>query len=140
MDLHQFPIFELVWIISFIFMWATPIGSGGHDSIMCAIGFHLVGHLQILQDKFRHMDYKNISGKELSNLVEHFNQIYECFLTFKIIFAASFFGEFVYVALTTCFMGFQVVVVSFTQSFKFDGHQDIFSPIVLWSKFNVQFL
>jgi hypothetical protein len=112
--LQESPAFQIVWIISFIFSWETIFGSGGIDSLICSMGYQIVGHLSILQDKFRDLNFKETNPKKLSTLIEYHNQIFECFKTFKDIFAVVFFMEFIFVALATCILGFQAVIVCFT--------------------------
>lgn len=111
-----------MWIISFIFLWTTPTGSGAHDGLICCLGIHLTGHMEILGNYLKSVSYSansdNQCHDEIISLVSYHCKIHEGLLIYRKIFASSLFGEFAYVAMLTCFMGFQVVTVKILMRLK----------------------
>lgn len=108
-DLHSPIIFEILWVMCFIDVWGTIIGSVGFDGLMCAFAINILTHLKILQKRFANVH--KIQNGNLKDLLEYHEKIQSCFEVFRSLNRFVFINQLGFVFIVVCFNGFAAVMV-----------------------------
>lgn len=108
-DLHSPIIFEVLWLMCFIDVWGTIIGSASFDGLMCAFAINILTHLKILQKRFDNLD--STRDGNIKDLLEYHAKIQNCFEVFRSLNRIVFVNQLGFVFIVVCFNGFAAVMV-----------------------------